>query len=266
MLDSVIQFIKDFLIPGSSTFLIIGAAIGVILLFLKEKWPKWGRAWLAALVVFYWIISTPMGAIVLEAGLSGKYDSIETTAQADDAEAIVVLGGGSINLRSRGEVFSLLISASALRAMEGIRLYEMMDDPLVIISGGSNPFLGGGTPESILLSDMLMDAGIPGDRIILETESRSTREQAKKIKPLLEDRDIDSFILVTSPIHMGRSVAVFEAHGMYPIPSPSALRSEGFDGKIAILPSWIALDASQAAFREYMAIGYYWIRGWLRSP
>jgi uncharacterized SAM-binding protein YcdF (DUF218 family) len=262
----MIQFIKDYLIPGSSTFLIIGVAIGVILLYTKDRWAKLGKAWLTLLIIFYWIISTQLVAIVLEAGLSGRTEPIEIRDQAEGAEAIVVLGGGSINLRSRGEVFSLLISASALRAMEGIRLYELMDEPLVIVSGGSNPFLGGGTPESILLLDMLLDSGIPGDHIILETESRSTREQAEKIKPLLENMDIDNFILVTSPIHMKRSMAVFEAHGMDPIPSPSALRSEGFDGKIGILPSWIALDASQSAFREYMALGYYWFRGWLSSP
>lgn len=266
MLDSLIQFIKDYLIPGSSTFLIIGAALGVVLLFLKDKWPRYGRVWLAVLVVFYWAISTPAGAIVLEAGLKGNIESIETLEEAEGAEAIVILGGGSINLRSRGEVFSLLISASALRAMEGIRLYELMEEPLVIVSGGSNPFLGGGTPEAILLLDLLMDAGIPGDHILLETDSQSTREQAKNIKPILQGMRIESFVLVTSPIHMKRSMAVFEAHGMQPIPSPSATRSEGFNGSIAIFPSWIALDSSQAAFREYMAVGYYWIRGWLSSP
>jgi uncharacterized SAM-binding protein YcdF (DUF218 family) len=137
---------------------------------------------------------------------------------------------------------------------------------LVIVSGGSNPFLGGGTPESVLLLDMLLEAGIPGEQIILESDSQSTREQAKRIKPILEDRGIDQFLLVTSPIHMRRSMVVFEAHGMVPIPSPSALRSEGFNGNLSILPSWIALDASQAAIREYMALGYYWLRGWLRAP
>lgn len=265
-MDAVVQFIKDYLIPGSSTFLIIGAAIGVILLYTKDRWAKWGKVWLTSLVVFYWIISTPMGAIGLEAGLSGKFESIETTLETKDASAIVILGGGSVNLRSREEVFSLLIGASALRAMEGIRLYEMMEDPLVIVSGGSNPFLGGGTPESVLLLDMLLDAGVPGEKVLLETASQSTIEQAKKIKPILEDRNIERFILVTSPIHMKRSMAVFKAHGMDPIPSPSARRSEGFNGTIAILPSWIALDASQSAIREYMALGYYWVRGWLRSP
>ncbi len=266
LLDGFIQFIKDYLIPGSSTFLVIGAAIGMILLYSGVRGSKWGKVWLTTLVVFYWIVSTPLGAIALETGLSGNSESVETALEAEDAEAVVILGGGSANLRARGEVFSILIGASALRGMEGIRLYELLDEPLMIVSGGSNPFLGGGIPESVLLLDMLLEAGVPRERIVLESTSQSTREQAKKIKPLLDDHGIKSFLLVTSPIHMSRSVAVFKAHGMIPIPSPSALRSEGFKSTIAILPSWIALDASQSAMREYMALGYYWVRGWLRSP
>lgn len=265
-MDTLVQIIKDFFIPGSSTLLIIGAAIGVVLLQLKSKWRKWGRIWLTGLIAFYWIIATPFGATLLEAGLSGRYKPIETTADIEGVEAIVILGGGSINLRSHGEVFSLLISASALRGMEGIRLEGMMEEPSVIVSGGSNPFLGGGTPESTLLLDMLLDAGIPRDRIILETASQSTREQARYLKTILADRAIDDFILVTSPIHMPRSMAVFQAHGMNPIPGPCAPRSEGLDGGIPIFPSWVALDASTAALREYMALGYYWVRGWLSSP
>ena len=265
-LEFFVQFVKDYFIPGSSTFLIIGAVIGVILLYSGKRPNRWGRTWLTILVVFYWVVSTPLGAIALESGLTGKFEPIESLSDAGDAEAVIILGGGSVNLRSRGEVFSLLISASALRAMEGIRLYDLLDEPLMIVSGGSNPFLGGGTPESFMLEDMLMDAGIPEDAIVLESASQSTREQAMKLGPILDEYDVDGFVLVTSAIHMKRSIAVFEAHGMNPIPSPSALRSEGFDGSIAIFPSWIALDASQAAMREYMALGYYWVRGWLSPP
>jgi len=33
-----------------------------------------------------------------------------------------------------------------------------------------------------------------------------------------------------------------------------------------VLPHPAALNASQAALREGLALGYYWLRGWLRSP
>jgi uncharacterized SAM-binding protein YcdF (DUF218 family) len=258
------QIIKDYFIPGSAICLIIGLAVGVVLFYLGERPRKWGRIWLTLLAIFYWIISTPLGAKVLESGLSHGYDPLDVSEEIESVEAIVILGGGSIDLKSRGEVISLLVSESALRAMEGIRLYDMMEDPMVIVSGGENPFLEGGVPESELISDLLIDAGLPEERIILESKSQSTREQARILKPILDAYEIDQFLLVTSPIHMRRSLAVFTSEGVHPIPGPSSLISEVFSsGDIGIFPSWIALDASQAAFREYMALTYYWVRGWL---
>jgi len=263
-MDVILQFIKDFLIPGSATFLVIGLVIGVILLYTGERTRKWGKIWLTILAVAYWIISTPLGAKALEAGLSIGYEPLEMEESLEDVDAVIILGGGSINLKTRGEIITLLITESALRTMEGIRVYELLDDPQVILSGGSNPFLGGGRPESELMADLMKEAGVPDDRIILETHSQSTRDQASKLKPLLESLDIDRFVLITSLIHMRRSMAVFKGEGMDPIPSPSSLTSEVFsDGGLGIFPSWLALDSSQAAFREYMALTYYWLRGWL---
>jgi uncharacterized SAM-binding protein YcdF (DUF218 family) len=215
-------------------------------------------------MLFYWVLSSPLGATLLEAGLAGSYRSIETSEELSNIQAIVILGGGSINLRSRGEVVSQLASASALRALEGIRLYRLAEDPLIILSGGKNPLLGGGTPESELLLQVFSDARISVDRIFLESESQNTREQAQILSGMLDEMQIDRFVLVTSPVHMRRSMAVFQSFGMSPIPGPSTPRSESLmDKGLIIFPSWIALDVSQEAMREYLALGYYWVRGWL---
>jgi len=265
--EFLVQFFKDFLIPGSTTFLLICLAAGVALLFFPERFRKWAKIWLGSLLLFYWIISSPLGARILESGLVRSYPPIETKADADHAQAIVILGGGSINLRSRGEVISFPVTASALRVLEGARIYKLLDDPLVIASGGSNLVLGGGIPESDLLYDMLKEMGVPDDRIEIEPNSQNTREQAENLKSLLEANNIKSFVLVTSPIHMLRSIAVFEAQGMKPVPGPASLHSEGFlEDTFILLPSIFALDASQSAMREYMALAYYWANGWLRSP
>jgi uncharacterized SAM-binding protein YcdF (DUF218 family) len=263
-MDAILQIIKDYLIPGSATLLIFGLVFGVILLYLGDRSRRWGRIWLTLLAVGYWMISTPLGAKALESGLSIGYKPLETSQGFEDVDAIVILGGGSINLKSRGEIVTLLVTESALRTMEGIRMYEVLDQPLMIVSGGSNPFLGGGRPESELMAQLLLDAEVPEEDIVLEIESQSTKEQARNLKPVLERYQIESFVLVTSPIHMRRSIAVFEGEGLHPIPSPSSKISEVFsEGGLGIFPSWVALDVSQAAFREYMALTYYWLRGWL---
>ena len=266
-MNFLVQFIKDYLIPGSTTFLILCLAVGVTLLFFDEKFRKWGKIWLSGLLLFYWIISSPLGARMLESGLVRSYPAIETKTDADHAQAIVVLGGGSVNLRSRGDVISFPVTASALRALEGARIYRLLDNPIVIASGGSNPNLGGGIPESELLLEMLRDTGVPDDRIEIESNSQSTQEQAENLKGLLQANNISSFVLVTSPIHMLRSMAVFEAQGMNPVAGPASLHSEGFlEDTFILLPSRFALDASQSAMREYLALLYYWANGWLKAP
>jgi uncharacterized SAM-binding protein YcdF (DUF218 family) len=264
---SVLQAIKDYLIPGSALFLILGLSFGVVLLYFGTRARKLAKIWLTILVVAYWIMSTPIGAKGLESILAHDYSPLETRTDGEDAQAIVILGGGIINLHSKGETISIVVSETAMRAMEGARLYQMLNDPMIIVSGGENPFMGGGTPESELIADLLMDMGVPKGRIILESISQSTREQAQQLSPLLRRYEIDRFILVTSPLHMHRSLAVFRANGMKPIPGPSALPTDIFlDSNQVILPSWVALDASQAAMREFMALAYYWVRGWLLAP
>jgi uncharacterized SAM-binding protein YcdF (DUF218 family) len=263
-METILEILKNYFIPGSGTFLVISLAVGVLLLYIHERTHRWGKILLTILAISYWIISTPLGVKALEAGLTGSYQPVATSEDARDVDAVIVLGGGTINLKSRGEIITLLITESALRSMEGIRLHGFLQDPWMIVSGGSNPFLGGGRPESELMAELMMDAGVPEDRIILETLSQSTRDQARKLKPVLEEYGIERFILVTSAIHMRRSMAVFESEGLEAIPSPSSLVSEVFsDGGLGIFPSWVALDSSQAAFREYMALAYYWVRGWL---
>lgn len=263
----ILQFIKDYFIPGSTIFLILGLLLGVVMLYFGARAKKWARAWLTVLLAGYWIMSTPLGAKGLAAILAGPYAPIDSPAEADMAQAVVILGGGSVNLRSKGQAISILVGESALRTMEGARLYKLAEEPLVVVSGGENPFMGGGTPESEMIFNLLQELDVPEERIILESISQSTREQAQRLRPLLEKHQIDQFILVTSPLHMHRSLAVFRANGMKPIPGPSALLTDVFlDSSSLVLPSWLALDASQAAMREFMALTYYWARGWLRAP
>lgn len=263
----IAEFVKRFLLPASAPLLILGLTIGVVCLYQGKRLKRWGRVWLTILAVAYWCFSAPLGATLLEAGLTHSYPPITYGSDAAHTKAIVVLGGGSINLRTRGGVISIITSTSALRAMEGARIYSILDDPVVIASGGQNPSMEDGIPESDLLAEVLLESGVPEERIILESLSQSTRQQAEQLEAVLSERGMQRFILVTSPIHMFRSLRVFRALGLDPIPGPSQPHSEGmFPNRWSILPSDIAMDTSAAAMREYLAISYYWLRGWLRSP
>lgn len=263
-MDRVVDFIKLYLIPGSVTFLLVGATVGVVGLLGRERLRRWARGWIASLVVLYWLLSTPLIAEALEGALSRGYGPLGSAADAGGAQAVVVLGGGSATYRARGAEVDVPSTSSALRALEGARVYALLGDPLVFASGGEAEEAGVDNPESAALRAVLVGAGVPAERVVLESDSTTTHEQALALAPILRERGIEQFVLVTSPIHMRRALGVFRAQGLEPIPSASAQRSEAApDFPSPLLPHPEALRLSQAALREALALAYYAARGWL---
>nr|NIS80641.1 hypothetical protein [Anaerolineales bacterium] len=251
----------------SIPFLLLGLVIAVILLYRHPTAAKWGRRWLTVLVIFYWILSTPLFALALEAALSYGYNPIVSTEALDGVDALVILGGGSNTYRAGDQEVNALSEASVLRALEGTRLYSQMEEPWVIVSGGINERAGMLTPESEPMRDQLVRAGVPLERILLESTSSNTYEQSLNLGPILKAHGIDRFVLVTSPTHMRRSLATFKAQGLIPTPSTSAQHQEGFlDAHNPVLPNHDALHASRLAMREIMALVFYQLSGRLSPP
>jgi uncharacterized SAM-binding protein YcdF (DUF218 family) len=266
-MGTVVELVKAYLLPGSALFLMLGLTIGVVLLYARRSRQQWGRTWLAGLAVFYWVISTPLAAGWMERVLGAGYGPIADAAQAQGATAIVVLGGGSATFRSGGEENNVLSESSCLRVLESARVYRLLEAPWVFASGGKAEGLISPEPESLPLDQALLEAGVPEARLVLESASQDTREQALALVPLLQARGVDRFVLVTSPLHMRRALGAFRAVGLHPIPSASAQHSETSSAaQRRLLPNENALHASQMAFREMLALGYYAVRGWLAGP
>ena len=266
-MDLPIEFLKAYFIPGSETFLLLGLLVGVILIYSSASTRKLGDALLGALAVLYLLLSMPIVARGLEHALLDGSQPIREATEASGAQTIVVLAGGSATYRANGGEINELSDATSLRVLEAVRLFKLLGETDVLVSGGSGEELGMLTPESVPMLEELVAAGVPVDRIRLESQSGSTREQAVKLSGLMSTSGNPTFVLVTSPIHMRRSLAAMRAEGLDPVPSPSAQHSEGhvvISG--GLIPHPAALDASEAALREALALGYYRLQGWLESP
>lgn len=262
----IVELIKEYLVPGSATFLLIGASVGSLLLFGRKKVAQWGRRLLTTLLILYWLLATPVVARSLEAALRDDYGPLEDPVIIEDVEALVVLGGGSVTHIVDDEEMNILSDVSAMRILEALRLYPQLQDPWVIVSGGVNERVGRMTAESYPLRDALVEGGVPVDRIIMESSSRDTYEQAIQLAPVFERHDIVTFIMVTSETHMRRSMLVFEAQGFDPIPSTAPQHSDGQPlSRWGFFPDEHSLDASRSAAREIMALIYYALSGRL-SP
>ncbi len=262
-MDPLVEFVKSNLIPGSISFLLIGLALGVILLYAGRRAARWGTRWLTALAILYFLLSLPFTAHALAAPLDAGVLPLELGPIPESTEAIVVLGGGGVSIESGGVSTQVLSDSSTLRALEGVRLYRMLDNPWVIVSGGANEKAGLVTAESEAMRDLLIDNGVPSERILVESGSQDTHDQALKVPALLDAHGIKSFVLVTSPTHMLRALRSFEKAGLDPLPVLASERSDTQPPGFPVLPSQSALNESRTALREWMGLLYYAVRGWI---
>jgi uncharacterized SAM-binding protein YcdF (DUF218 family) len=270
-LDVIVEFIKANLVPGSFPFLLIAATLGIPGLFLGNRWRRSSRVWLTILVLAYWFLSLPACSSTLEASLDHGYQPLASAQAADlDIHAIVILGGGIETYHEDGRAISTLGESTALRVLEGARLYDLLGDPWVIVSGGGGdkaPLQTSRVPESRAMRQALVTLGVPDRRILEESSSTSTRQEALNIRAAFGDQVADPFALVTSPPHMRRALATFRSVGLEPIPSPAqGGLAAHVSGLRVVIPSLDSLSASSVVLREYMALAYYGLRGWTAAP
>lgn len=257
----IVDFFKFNLHPASPQAIVIVFGLGVVWLFVRPA-SRAPRRYLACVLFGYWLMSTPLGAGALTWGLAFGLTQVASADAARGATAVVVLGGGAQTYTAGGQVVGTLTTTSIFRSLEGARVSKLIGASLVIASGGAPRPKEQLKPESEMIRGVLVQAGVPPDTILEDSASRTTREQALDIAPLLRARGIRQFVLVTSPVHMRRSLAVFRLEGLDPVPSVSLTRSEHLPQPSLLLPNSSALDLSQEAIYDYAATAYYWSRSW----
>jgi uncharacterized SAM-binding protein YcdF (DUF218 family) len=263
-LDIIAEWFKQWFIPGSFSFFYLGALVGLVLLYMDERRARWGKRWLTALIVIYLLMAMPIFASGMENLLQGDLGTRFSDQQVVEIDAIVVLGGGGASYIAGERELSVLSESSALRLIEGLRLWELLDPDWLVVSGGDNPRAGLLTAESETMRDTLVDLGVPEDRILLESGSANTHDQALNLRELFEESGINRFILVTSPTHMRRAYLTFLHAGYDPIPASALEHSQSRDtfGNL-IVPSINALNSSRNVMRELFGLLYYVLRGWI---
>lgn len=142
-------------------------------------------------------------------------------------------------------------SCSVLRELEGIRLKQGMPDAKLVISAGSGPEISS-DPESA--SALAVSVGISPADIIVETRAWDTADEARFISGIVGS---EPFALVTSAIHMPRSMLLFQKTGTNPIPCPCDFRT------LKPIPSWElfiprawALKQFTEAWHEYVGMAW----------
>ena len=198
--------------------------------------------------------------------LAHGYHSLTPADVPRGPTAIVVLSAGNITVVDRDkESFAILEPVSAARVLETARVFKMLPGATVISSGGriydDDDSL---QPSALTMRDALVRLGIPASRIVLETESVDTYDEAVRTAPLLRQLHADHVIVVTSDVHMRRSLGVFRAQGFDVVPAIAGDPNEPDTWLEWLMPDEDGLDLSNAVVHELLGIAWYTAHGRMR--
>jgi uncharacterized SAM-binding protein YcdF (DUF218 family) len=249
-----------FVYPLGTTFLFFIA--GAVLFGIGRR--RSGVAVASFAMAWLWVWSMPATSDVLRRSLESRYPH----AAAEDvpiADAAVVLGGGF--LRDTAWPYPTA-SDTVNRYWHGARLYHAGRVRKIVLTGGGDPEQPEKLTEAQAGAVFLKDMGVPEEHILLDNLALNTQQHVGNVAKLLEDNELESFLLVTSAVHMRRAEAVFRAGGLQPIPVATDFRveSEPVFRLRRFLPSARYLDSSTDAVHEYVGYWFYRLRGWIHAP
>lgn len=127
-----------------------------------------------------------VGVPAVLALLAGIGHALQIDDRLDHADAIVAISGDT-----------------GPRAATAVELWRQGYADRIVFSGGSvDP---ASAPSAELMKRQAMLLGVPAERIVLETTSTSTAENAVNVAEMMNDAGLRSAILVTSPYHQRRA-------------------------------------------------------------
>jgi uncharacterized SAM-binding protein YcdF (DUF218 family) len=123
------------------------------------------------------------------------------------ADTILVLSGG-IHAKTPPRP-TVEVSEAGDRVLYGAELYRRGKAPQIICTGDLGTGAIGPRPEAEDMAELLRMIGISDSAIVLETKAQNTHEHAVNLCPIFEERKIQRVLLVTTAMHMPRSIGVF---------------------------------------------------------
>ncbi|HEY9652508.1 MAG TPA: YdcF family protein [Coleofasciculaceae cyanobacterium] len=240
----------------------------VVALVMSWKRSRWGMLPIALALIVLLLGSNSWVANCLVQSLEWQQLPAKALPNAD---AIVILGGATkpafpprptVDLSEQGD-----------RVFYGAQLYREGKAPVVIASGGRIAWRGGGPSESADMAEILKTLGVPASAILQDPTSLNTYQNAVNVRQIIKQRGMRTILLVTSAMHMPRSLQIFRRQGIEAIPAPTdflvtqqdiAEPNSSFQATLlSLLPDADRLDKATRALKEYIGMLVYRLRGWI---
>ena len=180
-----------------------------------------------------------------------------------DVAGIVLLGGAE-RITASGVHGEPLLNASGTRYVAALRLAVRYPQARLVHTGGARRPGGGQglVSESGIAAAVLEGSGLDQRRIVYESVARDSCEHPARVRELVRPAPGETWVVVTSAMHVPRVVGCFRAAG-WPdvVPYPTDFRVVAGDwdrGTFRIADNLALLDA---ALHEWVGLAYYRLTG-----
>lgn len=184
-------------------------------------------------------------------------------------ETIILMGGSGMPSES-----------NLMRSWYTAHAWKSFPESKILIAMPGDTKDSSSTPS--LIANELVIRGISGEKIAFENHGTNTRSQALECSRLISKKS--SVLLVTSPEYMRRSVMTFRKAGFEKVNALPAFENaaeasftfedDSLGGNKVLIPDvgksisfryqiWNHLKYEIMITREFVALGYYRLRGWI---
>lgn len=174
----------------------------------------------------------------------------------------LIILGGVINIDVASARGTLGLGDSAERLVVLADLARRHPNARIIFTGGNSNLIFAGPSEADFTVPILISFGIARARITLETESRTTAENAAYTHKLVAPKPEDRWLLITSAFHMPRAMGSFRRVG-FPVEAyPVDWRTTGW--RQLLTPTGSLFDGFgrlDLAVHEWLGLVAYWATG-----
>jgi len=249
------KFLPLFVYPAGLTICLLAIAL---ILWHRRKLSRF--LILAAFLVIYFA-GNRWVSMALVHSLESQFPPTESLPRSD---VIVILGGGTDPGQPPRPMVE--VNGAGDRVIYGYKLFKDGVSDRLLLSGGSVDWQGirqfSPAEDMAFLLELM---GVPKANLVLQAESLNTYEDAQFSAKIIKENGWETVILVTSALHMPRSVKLFEEAGITVLPVPVDFTisdqewSELFSWEpenilINIIPTSGNLKSTTSSMKEYIGI------------
>lgn len=250
-LSKVFWFFAD---PGN--VLLLALCLGVVLSW--TRWQRLGR-WLVgfAAVTGLVLAIVPVGSWLF-AALEDRFPPLTNLPSQVDG---IVVAGGIVDPSMTADRGQISVGGASERLFEMAALAKRYPGAKLVFSGGSGSLWEQEHKEATVIVPLFRQLGINPERVIFESQSRNTAENAAFSYRVARPKEAETWVLITSAFHMPRAVGSFRKAGWRVTPYPVDYSTRKDEALPLQFNFTYGVGSFGGALHEYLGLFFYWLNG-----